>query len=124
MGLKFRGGIIGPKNTGANVPVVSEKPHDAENPQVGTDKEASPNVNGAGAAGSEQSSVDEQKELQFGVQVAEATLQVWTKQHLIAAYIMYVNTPLKFCALNICIVAAQHPAILLGPEGTMLDVRL
>lgn len=28
------------------------------------------------------------KELQYGVQLAKATLQVWTRNHLIAAYIL------------------------------------
>ncbi|KAH6651444.1 siderophore iron transporter-like protein [Truncatella angustata] len=88
MGLKFRG-LIGPKNVG-NAPVIQEKQHDAENPQLGTDKELDPAVNTAGEPVSESSSQrgEHEKELQFGVQVAAATNQVWTKQHLIAAYVI------------------------------------
>jgi hypothetical protein len=92
MGLKFRG-LIGPKNVGHDV-TVQEKQNDTEGqPQgvLGTDnndKELDPTVQPAGATGSSASSVEEKKELQFGVQVAEATLQVWTREHLIAAYIM------------------------------------
>ncbi|KAF2998780.1 hypothetical protein E8E14_006600 [Neopestalotiopsis sp. 37M] len=92
MGLKFRG-LIGPKNVGHDV-TVQEKQNDTEGqPQgvLGTDnndKELDPTVQPAGATGSSASSLEEKKELQFGVQVAEATLQVWTREHLIAAYIM------------------------------------
>ncbi|KAK9416610.1 putative Siderophore iron transporter-like protein [Seiridium unicorne] len=86
MGLKFRG-LIGPKNIGADVPVVQEKQPDAEGQQHGADKELDPAVNATGATESSQNSLNEQKDLQFGVQAAEATLQVWTKQHLIAAYL-------------------------------------
>ncbi|KAK6215854.1 hypothetical protein LQW54_004034 [Pestalotiopsis sp. IQ-011] len=93
MGLKFRG-LIGPKNVHNDV-TVQEKQNDAEGqPQqqpegvFNNDKELDSTVKDAGANGSSQSSVGEGKELQFGVQVAEATLQVWTKEHLIAAYIM------------------------------------
>lgn len=93
MGLKFRG-LIGPKNIHNDV-TAQEKQNDTEGqPQqqpegvFNNDKELDPTVKDAGATGSSQSSVSEGKELQFGVQVAEATLQVWTKEHLIAAYIM------------------------------------
>ncbi|KAI1343243.1 major facilitator superfamily domain-containing protein [Xylariaceae sp. FL0016] len=90
MGLKFRGGLLGPKNIPNNSDsVVAEKPHDAEGQQQTLDasKEVDPNVRPTEASPSE-SSYDNEKKLQFGVQAAEATLQVWTKEHLIAAYIL------------------------------------
>lgn len=92
MGLKFRG-LIGSKNSITNAPVVAEKQNDAEGQQQGQhggpfDKELDPTVNAAGTTTSLEDSVEEKKELQFGVQAAEATLQVWTKEHLIAAYIL------------------------------------
>ncbi|KAI1842512.1 hypothetical protein JX265_012676 [Neoarthrinium moseri] len=87
MGLKFRGGLLGPKNTGSEVPVVSEKQNDAEG-QLPQDKETYPGVNTAATFASASDSDDEKKDMQFGVQVAEATLQVWTKEHLIAAYVL------------------------------------
>lgn len=84
MGLKFRGGLLGLNNAGAKPPVVQEKGDDAESQQQQQgvfEKEPNPTTKNADP-------VDEKKELQFGVQVAEATLQVWSKHHLIAAYIL------------------------------------
>lgn len=91
MGLKFRGGVLGLKSTGADAPVapvIKEKQTDAEGQQYGADKEMDQNVTPTDANDSSANSVNEKKELQFGVQAAEATLQVWTKEHLIAAYIL------------------------------------
>jgi hypothetical protein len=71
-------------------PVVADTQTDAEGrPQQGDDasKELDPGVR-ATARSSTDNSADEKKELQFGVQAAEATLQVWTKEHLIAAYVL------------------------------------
>lgn len=92
MGIKFRG-LIGPKSAGASAPVVQEKQHDAEGQQPGADKELNdPTINPAGHTGSsvtsDEAATEDKKEMQFGVQVAEATLQVWTKEHLIAAYVL------------------------------------
>lgn len=89
MGLRFRG-LIGPKIGAVGVPVVADQGNDAEKQaaQAG-DKETDPGVTStAGADESSDSNSGEVKELQFGVQAAEATLQVWTKNHLIAAYIL------------------------------------
>lgn len=92
MGLRFRGGLLGPKNTANNVPIVAEKSDDAEGqlrhgddgekgiePTVTPDTKTGPFI---------ETPIDEKRELQFGVQAAEATLQVWTKEHLIAAYVL------------------------------------
>lgn len=102
MVLKFRGGLLGLKptvssvNTGTENPVletpVLEKPNDAEN-QKDAAALASKETDAAGVARRDTSASDSSdnapaKELQFGVQVAEATLQVWKKEHLIAAYVM------------------------------------
>lgn len=88
MGLKFRG-LIGAKSIGSDVPVVQEKQQDAEGTPGGVvDKELDPTLRAAGTTASSGSSNDEKKDLQFGVQVAEATLQVWTKEHLILAYLL------------------------------------
>ncbi len=100
--MKFRG-IIGLK-AGTQVPVVDEKTARS----TGTDAEAGgdkTNITSAAAEpGSstppENGSFNEKngvladqppapaKELQYGVQLAEATLKVWTRNHLIAAYVM------------------------------------
>lgn len=92
MGIKFRG-LIGPKIAGTSSPAVQEKQNDAEGQrQPSTGKELNdPAVNAADRTGSslnsDEAATEEKKDLQFGVQVAEATLQVWTKEHLIAAYV-------------------------------------
>lgn len=88
MGLKFRGGLIGLKPSRFDKPEIAEKGSDPEHQSPPTDggvKEADVGVDPRSSA---DNSVGETKELQFGVQAAEATLQVWTKNHLIAAYIL------------------------------------
>ncbi|KAH8884955.1 MFS general substrate transporter [Thozetella sp. PMI_491] len=94
MGLKFRGGLLGLKANPEQKPQLAEKGNDAENQQQGSDggvveKETEPGVKQSATVGSnEDQSVGEKKaELPFGVQAAQATLQVWTKEHLILAYI-------------------------------------
>ncbi|CAI4215650.1 unnamed protein product [Parascedosporium putredinis] len=85
MGIKFRG-LIGPKLAGSDIPEVVGKQNDTEARSTGISGEkASDQVFNATEAS--ETSDDEKRDLQFGVQAAEATLQVWTRQHLIAAYI-------------------------------------
>ncbi|RYP44566.1 hypothetical protein DL768_008985 [Monosporascus sp. mg162] len=101
--MKFRG-ILGPR-AGIQVPVDKEN---LAAQSTGTDAEAgvvktsgtatvakpespsSPDrasLNERDGIGADQNA-GEAKELQYGVQLAEATLKVWTKNHLIAAYIL------------------------------------
>ncbi|KAF3765296.1 hypothetical protein M406DRAFT_256740 [Cryphonectria parasitica EP155] len=89
MGLKFRGGLIGLRNIGSGVEVVQSKQNDPEQQQQqdASGKELDPIVDTTDAAAPSTHSVEGKKELQFGVQAAEATLQVWSKNHLITAYI-------------------------------------
>lgn len=101
--MKFRG-IIGPR-PGSQVPTVDEDSvggarTTAIDSETGGAKADVSSTVAAGGSGSP--SVDEkapgfagdgapqepQKELQYGVQLAEATLKVWSRNHLIAAYIM------------------------------------
>ncbi|KAI0470107.1 hypothetical protein GGR56DRAFT_152962 [Xylariaceae sp. FL0804] len=91
MVLKFRGGLLGPKRVPmANDAVVADKPHDAEGQQQSAD--APKEVNTAAVTRTDtsasQSSYEREEKMQFGVQAAEATLQVWTKEHLLAAYVL------------------------------------
>ncbi|KAH8673416.1 hypothetical protein BX600DRAFT_204918 [Xylariales sp. PMI_506] len=82
MVLKFRG-IIGPKPTGA-VPELAEKQGDPE--QVQSNAILEKETDGNASVTPRDSSEQEKTEKQFGVQVAEATLQVWTSEQLLAAY--------------------------------------
>jgi hypothetical protein len=91
--MKFRGGLLGLR-PGSQVPVVEEThghttSSDAE---AGTKRdEITPTAEGEIAVADsldEKNGVEHRKELQFGVQAAEATLKVWTKNHLITAYVL------------------------------------
>lgn len=86
MGIKFRG-LIGPKLAGSDIPEVVGKQNDTEARSTGISGEKTSDQVFNATEASENSD-DEKRDLQFGVQAAEATLQVWTRQHLIAAYIL------------------------------------
>jgi hypothetical protein len=97
MGLKFRGGFFGPKNVPVATVVDNERVDESERQKQteaenAASKEAASKELGGAVAGADSASAtsadSDGKELQFGVQVAEATLQVWSKWHLIAAYAM------------------------------------
>lgn len=93
--MKFRGGWLGPK-TGSH---AAELDPTSNATSTAIDSERSPSVKGTPSVGekmqgpphedsSTESDVEQHKSLQYGVQVAEATLKVWTRKHLIAAYIL------------------------------------
>ncbi|KAH8594980.1 siderophore iron transporter-like protein mirB [Bisporella sp. PMI_857] len=91
--MKFRGGLLGLR-PGSQVPVVEEThghttSSDAE---AGTKRdEITPTAEGETAVADsldEKNGVEHRKELQYGVQAAEATLKVWTRNHLITAYVL------------------------------------
>ncbi|PKS04877.1 hypothetical protein jhhlp_008241 [Lomentospora prolificans] len=85
MVLKFRG-LIGPKLAGSDKPEIADRQTDAEGHATGIHGEKHADQSVTAADGSD-NSINEKRELQFGVQAAEATLQVWTRNHLIAAYL-------------------------------------
>jgi len=87
MGLKFRG-IIGPKLAGSDKPEIADKQTDFEGQSTAFDGEKNAGQNVDSGETSDTSTTSEKRDLQFGVQAAEATLQVWTRNHLIAAYLL------------------------------------
>lgn len=88
MGLKFRG-LIGPKIRASEKPTIAEKQSDVAEPgSAPFSKEMDPTVHPTDNGSPSEASIEEKKDLPFGVQVAEATLQVWSKQQLIGAYIL------------------------------------
>lgn len=92
--MKFRGGWLGTRTGSSEVerdPTnASTTATDAEAPSAHQGSVSTPvdeKTQGPVTAGNE-SDEETKKSLQYGVQVAEATLKVWTKKHLIAAYIL------------------------------------
>lgn len=104
--MKFRGGILGFRPSG-KTPIVEETAQSTGNDaEAGLKTNATANVNSSDtpvppeadrafnektkdpAENRSHSSGDDEpiKQLQYGVQLAEATLKVWTMQHLIMAY--------------------------------------
>ncbi|KAJ0109240.1 hypothetical protein J7T55_009571 [Diaporthe amygdali] len=104
--MKFRGGILGFRSSG-KTPVVEETAHSTgKDAEAGLKTTAAANVNSPDAPvspdrgwtldektqdpaerGSPSSEEDEPiKQLQYGVQLAEATLKVWTRKDLVTAY--------------------------------------
>ncbi|ORY64782.1 uncharacterized protein BCR38DRAFT_341994 [Pseudomassariella vexata] len=84
--MKFRGGILGLKANKNQAPEIAEDDtgHSTGNDAVDTETGAKSGVPSTDA----NSNQEKEKELQYGVQAAEATLKVWSKNHLIAAYIL------------------------------------
>lgn len=100
--MKFRAGKLGTK-FGA---VTAERDNGATTTATDGEKQPTAAVDGSitanSSSGDEQgltppgekglteaeAAIEHEKSLQFGVQVAKATLQVWSRNHLIAAYIL------------------------------------
>ncbi|ROV98294.1 hypothetical protein VSDG_04442 [Cytospora chrysosperma] len=99
--MKFRGGVIGFKSGGQASAVertVQSTGTDAETGLKKNEPGTTISANGGGSidekkgdtseSGSQPAEDGPVKELQYGVQLAEASVKVWTKEHLILAYIL------------------------------------
>ena len=99
--MKFRGGIVGLKfssqasaveetghstGTDAETGLKTSTVTDVVEPEAG--RSLDEKAGGIAGSGSQSSEDGPAKELQYGVQLAEATLKVWTMEHLILAYIL------------------------------------
>lgn len=93
--MKFRGGVLGLKFTGKE-PAVAETAqttgNDAETANISEakqpDQSSSPVDNEKDGVHTDDSSSEDSKPMQYGVQLAEATLKVWTPKELYFAYVL------------------------------------
>lgn len=99
--MKLRGGVIGFKSGGKASAVertAQSTGTDAETGLKNSEPATTISPNGGGSIDEKKGDISESgsqpaedgpvKELQYGVQLAEASVKVWTKEHLILAYIL------------------------------------
>lgn len=99
--MKFRGGVIGFRSGGQTSSVERTSQSTGTDAEIGLKnfdpKTTTTSPDGASIdekirdsaiAGSHPTEDGPVQELQYGVQLAEASVKVWTKEHLILAYIL------------------------------------
>ncbi|KAF4122831.1 transporter [Geosmithia morbida] len=96
--MKFRGGWLGTKTAAerdgaavtSGIDATTQPVAAAEGGVVTYGDEKSPSGHPKTGEHASDSDAESERSLQYGVQVAEATLQVWSRNHLIAAYILAI----------------------------------